>query len=261
MGDMPPLRSRRRRPNDCEAPVLGCPPSAGPAPQPWWAQGRQLLGGLGEWDRCCDHAARRAWGHSGACSTPRLRARRSMATGACDIGTEGVPAAPAQRSRAERDKSLCWALSPILLQTCLPAPSPAPPPLGIAGTAPKCVFLHRHNYGLFAIARVLRGLAHFSGADAKSILQTIDDVHTLQAKLPPMPTRPLFAPARMLFLGERGVEETYFEISLHLEACAFSGSALASTWPYLLCHTRNHRPTCVQNCRPLSVQRCCFVHP
>ena len=140
VGDMPPLRSRRRRPNDCEAPVLGCPPSAGPALQPWWAQGRQLLGGLGEWDRCCDHAARRAWGHSGACSTPRLRAGRSMATGACDIGTEGVPAAPAQRNRAERDKSLCWALSPILLQTCLPAPSPAPPPLGIAGTAPKCVF-------------------------------------------------------------------------------------------------------------------------
>ena len=138
--DVPPLRSRRRRPNDCEAPVLGCPPSAGPALQPWWAQGRQLLGGLGEWDRCCDHAARRAWGHSGACSTPRLRAGRSMATGACDIGAEGVPAVLAQRSRAERDKGLRWAPSPILLQTCLPAPSPAPPPLGIAGTAPKCVF-------------------------------------------------------------------------------------------------------------------------
>lgn len=134
VGDMPPLRSCCRRPDDREAPVLGCPPSAGPAPQPWCAQGRQLLGGLGEWDRCCDHAACRAWGHSGACSTPRLRAGRSMATGACDIGAEGVPAVLAQRSRAERDKGLCWAPSPILLQTRLPAPSPAPHPLGIAGT-------------------------------------------------------------------------------------------------------------------------------
>ena len=189
MGDMPPLRSCCRRPDDREAPVLGCPPSAGPAPQPWCAQGRQLLGGLGEWDRCCDHAACRAWGHSGACSTPRLRAGRSMATGACDVGAEDVPAVLAQRNRAERDKGLCWAPSPILLQTRLPAPSPAPHPLGIAGTgrggqfpvAHKCVFLRRHTYGLFAIARLLRGLAHFSGADAKSILQTIDDVHETPA--------------------------------------------------------------------------------
>ena len=113
-----------------------------------------------------------------------------MATGACDIGAEGVPAVLDQRSRAERDKGLCWAPSPILLQTRLPAPIPRPAPTwncwnweggGQFPVALNCVFLHRHNYGLFAIARVLRGLAHFSGADAKSILQTIDDVHETPA--------------------------------------------------------------------------------